>query len=199
MRVDSIHTRPEATLHEAAELMIAHGVTALAVMAGDRLVGVIRLADLLTSLIPAGYHGHASEHCDATQPLEIWKLLAVQQIMNDHPISVSDDTPLMKAAALMIKRDRHQSPILHGGKVVGLLTRADVGRTLLMARNGSARSEPPRSRRLPRQVSQSRLPGAGAVAPVALGIVERSIGHSDNDFGCGLQSRGAVRHAEAGG
>ncbi|MBI5828772.1 MAG: CBS domain-containing protein, partial [Chloroflexi bacterium] len=84
MQIGSVHTRPEATLHEAAELLIKHGVTALAVMSDDRVVGVIRLADLLTAPIPAGYHGHASEHRDATQLSETWKLLAVQQIMNDH-------------------------------------------------------------------------------------------------------------------
>lgn len=134
MQIGSVHTRPEATLHEAAELMIKHGVTALAVMSDDRVVGVIRLADLLTAPIPAGYHGHASEHRDATQLLETWKLLAVQQIMNDHPISVYEDTPLMKAVALMINHNRQQLPVLRGGKIVGMLTRADVVRTLLMVK-----------------------------------------------------------------
>ena len=119
MRVRSVHTRPEATLHEAAELMIKHGVTALAVMSGDRLVGVIRLADLLTAPIQAQYQGHASERRDVAQLLETWKMLAVQQIMNDHPISVNGDTPLMKAVALMINHDRQQLPVLRGAKSLG--------------------------------------------------------------------------------
>ncbi len=135
MQVSDIHTRPTATLREAAELMIRLGVTSLAVVSKGRLVGVIRLADLLTAPLPAHYQAHASERRDEAQLLETWKSLEVQQIMNNKPIAVSEDMPLMKAVALMINQDRQQLPVLREEKVVGMLTRADVVRTLLMAKN----------------------------------------------------------------
>ena len=132
MRADSVHIHPKATLLEAAEKMIHYGVDALPVAEGDQLIGVIRLADLLTAPRSAHYDPRVPENRDEAQLLEIWKFLPVRNIMNDQAISVSEDTSLMKAAAVMVNNGRQRLPVLRDGKVVGMITRADVVRALLM-------------------------------------------------------------------
>lgn len=133
MQVTGIYIHPEAALHEAAEMMIRHGVDVLPVMDGHRLVGVIRLADLLTAPIPMDVTPRASERRDEAQLLETWRVLPVRNIMNKQMLSVTEDTPLLKAAALMINNGRQRLPVLRAGKIVGMISRADVVRALLTA------------------------------------------------------------------
>ncbi len=134
MQVGELHIHPQATLLEAAKLMMERNVDALPVVENEKLLGVIRLADLLTAPIPARHTPRAHEHREASQLLEIWKSLDVRHIMNDQALSVAEDTPLMKAAALLINASRQRFPVVRAGKVVGMITRADIVRTLLMAK-----------------------------------------------------------------
>lgn len=134
MQVGDLHIHPQATLLEAAKLMMERNVDALPVVENEKLLGVIRLADLLTAPIPARHAPRADERRDAAQLLEIWRSLDVRHMMNDQALSVSEDTPLMKAAALLINNGRQRLPVTRADKVVGIITRNDIVRTLLMAK-----------------------------------------------------------------
>lgn len=122
---------PQATLREAAEAMIVRGIDALPVIENDQLVGVIRLTDLLTAPIPARIAPHVPEDRDERQLLDTWAKMPVRNIMNDQVLSVSEDTSLMKAAALMVNNGKQRLLVLRSGNLVGMITCADVVRALL--------------------------------------------------------------------
>lgn len=133
MQIAKVHVQPATTLREAAELMVRHGVDAIPVMEQGRLKGMLRLADLLTAPISAHYDTRVPERRDEAQLLETWRRLPVRNIMNEQLITITEDTPLMKAAALMINNGRQRLPVVRDGQVVGLVSRVDIVRTLLTA------------------------------------------------------------------
>jgi CBS domain-containing protein len=138
MRVGNLHISPEASLREAAELMIKQGVDALPVVEQGRVVGIVRLADLLTAPRPAQHEPRVSEHRDEAHLLETWRLLPVRNIMNEQIITVTEDTSLMKAVALMVNHGRQRLPVVRSDLLVGLVSRTDIVRTLLTAERREA-------------------------------------------------------------
>jgi CBS domain-containing protein len=126
--------RPESSLLDAARLMIACDAEALAVVDGERLLGMIGLRDLFTAPVPAHYGGGMRVRRDADDLLAVWAGTPVSNLMNENVISVAEDTPLMRAAELMVNTGKHPLPVLDEGRLVGAISRADVVRGLLAAR-----------------------------------------------------------------
>lgn len=129
---------PDMTLLEAARIMLAQATDALPVVQAGRMVGLLRLADLLTAPRAARHQPRASESRDPAQLRDLWGRVPVRNIMNDQVIGVTEDTPLMKAAALLINVNRQRLPVLRGDVLVGFVSRADIVRVLFEA--GSAES-----------------------------------------------------------
>jgi acetoin utilization protein AcuB len=73
---------------------------------------------------------------DATT-LSIWELnyliskLTVGEIMTRDPITVADTMPLQAAAKLMLEHKVGGLPVVHEGKLVGIVTVTDVLRAFL--------------------------------------------------------------------
>jgi CBS domain-containing protein len=131
MRSEVIHIGSPAILHEAAELMLARGVDTLLVMEDEQLLGVIGLRDLFTAPLSASY-GNRMNNLRSEQDLfDIWQKQTVGNVMNDRVLTVTDEMPLMSAAALMVNSGKHPLPVTHDGKVVGMIARTDVVRALL--------------------------------------------------------------------
>ncbi len=126
--------RPESSLLDAAHLMMAHDAEALAVVDGEQLLGMIGLRDLFTAPVPAHYGGGMRGRRDPDDLLEVWAATPVSNLMNENVISVAEDTPLMRAAELVVNTGKHPLPVLREGKLLGAISWADVVRGLLAGR-----------------------------------------------------------------
>ncbi len=128
--VITIHA--EATLHEAAELMLDHGVNGLPVVDEQQhVIGVIGLKDILRAPMPSLARMTVSRH---TPEADIAKHLAttsVARVMATTVFSVKEDDPLMVAAAIMVNDGLHPVPVLRDGRLVGVVSRADAVRAIL--------------------------------------------------------------------
>lgn len=132
MHSNVIQINPQATVLQAAELMSQHGVDTLLVMANNELLGVLGLRDLFTAPLPSRTKSRVSEQRTETQLQEIWQHLQVYELMGEDPaLTVPEDFPLMKAAALMMNTGKHPLAVTQRGQVVGVLARSDVVRGLL--------------------------------------------------------------------
>ncbi|HEU5318815.1 MAG TPA: CBS domain-containing protein [Chloroflexota bacterium] len=106
MTTDPITARPDQSLQEAAELLLYHRISGLPVLdKKDQLVGVVSEADLI------GKQGKS-----------------VAEVMSKHPITVSADDPLELVATTMSAHHIKRVPVLDGGKLAGIISRADVVR-----------------------------------------------------------------------
>lgn len=103
---------PETKIEEAGRLMLRYGHTGLPVVRGEQVVGVISRRDVEK----ATHHGLG--HAPA------------KGFMTSNMITVSPATPVSIVRELMIQHDIGRLPVLKEGKLVGIVSRTDVLRTL---------------------------------------------------------------------
>ena len=132
---------PDTPIAEAAQMMIGKHFNGLPVVdEGGRLTGIICQDDLifqqkkiplpsfftvLDGLIPLS-SGKSIEK-------EIKKIAAVTvaSAMTPDPITVSPHAGIEDIASIMIKYDIHSLPVLDQGKLVGIIGKEDILKTLL--------------------------------------------------------------------
>ena len=131
MNADMFFVQPMTTLLDVAVKLLSSGVDTLFISQEGRLLGVIDLRDLFTAPIPAHYGGTMHGSRDETQLLDTWRTTSVNNLMNEKIISVAEDTPLLRAAELMVNTGKHPLPVMRDGKIVGVISRSDIVRALL--------------------------------------------------------------------
>jgi CBS domain-containing protein len=127
-----VHTiGPDQTLKECAEILRKHHVNGLVVVEGGAVKGVITKADIIKAVLPS----YSDIMEDALQIASFeyveeraHKLydLAVRDLMGTPPITITGDTPVMKAGSLMILRRIKQLPVVDSGRLSGIITLTDV-------------------------------------------------------------------------
>jgi CBS domain-containing protein len=99
--------RPEASAQEIAQLLYQHRISGAPVVdAGGRIIGIITEADIISKVDREG--------------------LSVGDIMSHEVISVEEETPVNEIAALLTERKIKRVPVVHEGKLVGIVSRADI-------------------------------------------------------------------------
>jgi tRNA nucleotidyltransferase (CCA-adding enzyme) len=103
---------PETIIEEAGMVMLRYGHTGLPVVQGDMVIGVISRRDVEK----ATHHGlgHAP----------------VKGFMTNNLITVTPEMPASIVRELMIEHDIGRLPVIKDGKLVGIVSRTDVLRTL---------------------------------------------------------------------
>lgn len=135
----------DATLTEAARLMAEHRISGLPVVDGqDKLVGIITENDFLragTGQKPLLIELLGGSVKDAASALTSRK---VQDLMSKEPVTVGVDTPVDEIVALMTKHNIRRLPVVGQGKVVGIVSRANLLVALL--RHSQSDADPRRGR-----------------------------------------------------
>ncbi len=126
---------PEDTVMHAAERLLQCAVTSLPVVDGEgKLVGVISEADILRLTLPhyaqlIGDLSFLPPDADFVSPDQLSALSEkkVGEVMHRKPLYVVEEqTPLAEAAILMLQHRLGQLPVVHEGKLVGVVTRRDI-------------------------------------------------------------------------
>ncbi|MVT70445.1 CBS domain-containing protein [Bradyrhizobium pachyrhizi] len=127
----------ETSIIKAAKLMMDHHVSGLPVVdSSGRLVGILSESDFLRRseigtqrrrgrwlqfLLGSGYAAADFVHERGRK---------VGEIMSCDPITVTEETPLPDLVNLMEKRGIKRLPVMHEGRLVGLVTSADLLRAV---------------------------------------------------------------------
>jgi CBS domain-containing protein len=132
-----IAVSPDATLQDAARLMLDRGVSGLPVIdASGSLVGLLSEGDLLhrTELGTARDDGRwllwLLDPGRVAQDYTRAHARRVSDAMSHHVHTVPDDAWLEEAVATMEQHGVRRLPVVHAGEVIGMLTRADLVRAL---------------------------------------------------------------------
>jgi CBS domain-containing protein len=106
--------RPEASIEEAIDLLLTHGISGAPVTDKEgHLVGVITEFALLAVV----YDQRVKDHF-------------VAEHMTRNVITVNVDDPMRRAADLCIVNRVRRLPVMKDGRLVGLIARRDVLRAL---------------------------------------------------------------------
>jgi CBS domain-containing protein len=132
MRTPVVTISPEATLREAAECMLEHGVNGLPVVdATQYVVGIIGLKDILRAPIPSLANSRVSRLTRIDELARHLENTRVGRVMATTVWSVKENEDLMRAIAIMVNEGLHPLPVLRDGRLVGVVSRADAVRAVL--------------------------------------------------------------------
>ncbi|MFI5285396.1 MAG: CBS domain-containing protein [Candidatus Dormibacteria bacterium] len=131
MTREVVRISPDTPFKHIEQLMNEHNVSALPVVDPEGgVVGVVSEADLLLRT-----EGEVSEHRGWTRDARDRRTKAHAQtaagLMSTPAVSVTPDMPLAAAARLMRKRSVKRLPVVEDGRLVGIVSRADVLTTYL--------------------------------------------------------------------
>jgi CBS domain-containing protein len=130
--------RPDTRLQEAAALMCLNRFTTLPITdENDKLIGILAERDVLSYLFPKVgefMHSGAAKVDFESYELDYKKVLPLKAIdlMTKNVISVSSETPLLKAVATMAKGNLRRIPVVDDGKLVGIVSLGDIHRAIFL-------------------------------------------------------------------
>lgn len=132
---------PDDSVGKAINLLAEHDISALPVVDGaGEVVGILSEADLvrreelatdrrrpwwLEALTPATTLAEEFAKAHGRK---------VHEVMSDHVVSASEDTPLAEIASLLERNRIKRVPVLRGGKLVGIVSRANLIQALATQR-----------------------------------------------------------------
>lgn len=141
MTKDIITVTPDTEVVKAAKILLEKRINGLPVVDDSgKLVGILCQSDLIAQQksipIPSLF-----TLLDGFMPLTIMKridkevekiaAIMVEQAMTPKPVTVDPDADIEDVARLMVDKNYHTIPVLDGGKVVGIVGKEDILKTLL--------------------------------------------------------------------
>lgn len=144
MHVKQVMSRPvqtiaaDASVYDAAELLLNAGVSAAPVVDPDgRIVGIVSEADLMyrseLGTMPGKSWLQRLMADDAIQAADYVRAHShrVADVMTKNVVTVEEQTPLRDVATLMQRHRLKRIPVARDGKVVGVVSRANLLQGLL--------------------------------------------------------------------
>ena len=139
MKRNVISIPAQATIREAAGLVVAHHIGQLPVIdETGKLVGIVDLQDILSlelpdifKLLPDVDFVHDFGAVETTRPTEQELSQSITSLARQ-ATSVLETCGLLRAYALMLKHDLHDLPVVwESGHLVGIAWRSDLGTAIL--------------------------------------------------------------------
>jgi CBS domain-containing protein len=126
---------------DAARLMVDRHIGALPVVSNGKLVGLVTEGDLIMKDVKLEYptYVHLLDGFIMYPPStarfehELKKAVAatVGDVMTAEPFTTQADTSLEDVATMLVDRDVSRLPVLDGEKLVGIVTKSDVLRSIV--------------------------------------------------------------------
>lgn len=141
MTKDPVVVAPDATVTQAAHLMVDNRIGSLPVVDDGKVIGIVTEGDLIMQDVKLEFptYIHLLDgfimYPPATSKFEseLKKAVAadVRSVMTSEPTTISADATIEDAATLLVERDVSRLPVLDGDALVGIVSKSDVVRSLL--------------------------------------------------------------------
>ncbi len=136
MSTDVVKVNKDSTIEEIAHLLVDKNISGVPVVDGnDKVIGIVTQKDLLYKDVEPRFPPiveilggiiflkgvrHYNE--------ELKKLTATkaEDIMTKHVVTVDEDAEVGRVAELMVEKDINRIPVVSGGKLTGIISRADM-------------------------------------------------------------------------
>ncbi len=141
MTPDPATVAPDTSVTDAARLMVEQHVGALPVLDGGRLVGIVTEGDLIMQDVKLEFptYIHLLDGMIMYPPAtarfedELRKAVAasVKSVMTKDVVTVRPETSVEDVATLFVERNVSRIPVLSEDKLVGIVSKSDVVRSLI--------------------------------------------------------------------
>ena len=162
MTTDVITINPDTTVQALAALLAERGISGAPVVdSSERLVGIVSEGDLLHRAEIGTARRHRErrrswwlDHFASDLARDYIKShgRTVKDIMTRDVVTVADDTDLGEVAALLETKRIKRVPVTRDGKVIGIISRANLVRAL-----GATKGAPPREEENDDRTIRARL------------------------------------------
>jgi CBS domain-containing protein len=105
--------REDTPMKEVIATMIKFDISSVVVVQKERPIGLITHKDILTRVL---------------QPELLPETLTARSVMSTGLITIGEEASLEEAAKLMVKKRFKKLPVVHDGKLVGIITSMDLAR-----------------------------------------------------------------------
>jgi len=135
-----ITVSPETEITKAAKILLEKGINGIPVVDSARLVGILCQSDLIAqqkklpipsvfTLLDGFIPLRSAKHFE-----KAFKKIAATTVadsMTPDPVTVQPETSIEEIAALMVDKNFHTLPVVEGKKLVGIIGKEDILRTLM--------------------------------------------------------------------
>src|SRR5262249_21114977 len=139
MSTPVVTVQPDSPIMDAAQLMLKHHFSGLPVVDDSgRVVGIVtehdllRRTDRLGSQQPYWLQLMIERAAVAKESLRFDEA-KVKEVMTSDPLVVMEDTPIEDVCRMMQQRGIKRLPVVQDGRLVGIVSRADLVRALASA------------------------------------------------------------------
>jgi CBS domain-containing protein len=122
MTCDVLKLTPETTIREAMELLSTNHLSGAPVVAGEHVVGVVSMMDILGLLMPAEGSTPSDE--------AILDQRTVAEAMNHTVFSVSPAASVRSVATMMREHGIHRVVVIETGVLAGIISSLDIARAV---------------------------------------------------------------------
>lgn len=141
MTPDPLTVIAEAEIADAIALLLKNDFNGLPVIeAGGQLVGILCQSDLIAqqkklpmpslfTLLDGYFSLSSTKHFE--KEMKKIAALTVRDAMTADPVTVAPETTVEEAATLMVDKSFHSLPVLDDGKLVGIVGKKDILKTLV--------------------------------------------------------------------
>lgn len=144
MTTNVVKVHPGDTVDEVIKLLVDNRISGIPVVDDDDVViGVVTEADLLVRTqklhVPSyiqilGGIIYLDDPGDLKDELRKLAAVKVEDMMTANPVTVEEDTLVDEIASIMADEGINRVPVVRAGRIVGIVSRADIIRSL--ARKG---------------------------------------------------------------
>jgi CBS-domain-containing membrane protein len=144
MTKEIITVAPETEIAQAAKMLLDKRINGVPVVnQAGKLVGILCQSDLISQQknipIPSLFtllDGYIPLTTSKRMDKEVEKIAAtkVAEAMTARPVTVDPETEIATIASLMVEKNYHTLPVVDAGKLVGIVGKEDVLKTLIAGR-----------------------------------------------------------------
>jgi len=139
---------PDDTLFEAAKILSQLNIAGAPVVKKDKIVGIVSISDIIKfidiklgklpkidtpglSTLLLALVQMKKVHSDFQKELEKITATKIKHVMTKEVITISPSQTMIDVAELMEKHDVNRLPVVDDGKIVGIVARADIIKSLI--------------------------------------------------------------------
>ena len=140
METNVISVKPDTTIEALAQILLTNKISGVPVVdANNKLIGIVTEGDLLhkqtdpkspaVNLVLGGL-AYMKEFEKYGQELKKLSACTASEIMTETLAIVTEDTSVKEISTIMVDKNINRVPVVRDGVLIGLVSRADVLKTL---------------------------------------------------------------------
>lgn len=134
MTTQRVTVGPDDTIEAAAETLQTNGGSGAPVVSDGKLEGIVTANDVVRSFTGISSRGRHAWHSFLSNPTADFVRshgTRLRDVMTRDVMPVAEEAPLAEIAAILAARNIRRVPVVGGGSLVGIVSRADILRAMV--------------------------------------------------------------------